>query len=238
MPAHAGVEHAASRIAAAIGEPARASMLFALLDGRARTSTELAMTANVSPSTASAHLARLREAGLLRLHVQGRHRYYRIGNRRAAELLERLSVLAGGTRRGAAELRRSTPSHLIAARSCYDHVAGVLGVSLHDALIACGWLESPELPRSAYSSTVVGHRELAALGIDVDELWVTRRRFAFGCLDWSERRPHLAGALGAALLSTMLAKRWVRSDRDSRALSVTALGRRELSSRIGLQLDA
>jgi hypothetical protein len=114
----------------------------------------------------------------------------------------------------------------------------VLGVSLHDALIACGWLESPELPQSAYSLTGVGQRALPALGIDVDELRTTRRRFAFGCLDWSERRPHLGGALGAALLSTMLARRWVKSDRHSRALSVTAIGHRELASRIGLQFDA
>jgi DNA-binding transcriptional ArsR family regulator len=235
VPASESVEEAASRIAAAIGEPARARMLFALLDGRARTSTELALVADITPSTASVHLARLRDSRLVRLHVQGRHRYYRIENRRVANMLERLSVLAGAKARGASDgFRPSTPAHLVGARSCYDHVAGALGVSLHDALIAQGWL-TPEGARSvAYSSTEDGQRELAMLGIDVARLRVERRRFAFGCLDWSERRPHLGGALGAALLTMMIDRRWVKRERHSRALSVTPIGRRELACRLHL----
>lgn len=236
MHAHDGVEVATSRIAAAIGEPARARMLFTLLDGRARTSTELALVADVSPSTASAHLARLRDANLLQLDVQGRHRYYRIADQRVAVVLERLSVLAGATRDAPADrFRPSTPAHLLGARTCYDHIAGALGVSVHDALFAQGWLE--EGPgQGAYVATEKGRRQLSILGIDVDELGAARRRLAFGCLDWSERCPHVGGALGAALLAMMLERRWVKPERHSRALSVTAIGNRELATRFGLRL--
>lgn len=238
MPVSQNIEVAASRIAAAIGEPARAHMLFALVDGRARTSTELALIADVSPSTASVHLARLRDAGLLRLRVQGRHRYYRIENRRVADMLERLSVLAGSRGRGeAGAFQSSTPAHLIGARSCYDHVAGALGVALHDALVSRGWIAAVSARSDAYSVTDAGRRQLASLGLDVDELETTRRRFAFGCLDWSERRPHLGGALGAGLLSMMLDKRWVKRERQARALGVTAIGKRELATRLGVSLE-
>jgi DNA-binding transcriptional ArsR family regulator len=237
VPVDWSVEEAASHIAAAIGEPARARMLFALLDGRARTSTELALLARVSPSTASAHLARLRDARLLRLHVQGRHRYYRIENRRVAAMLERLSVLAGANANSRTEsVRASTPAHLVRARTCYDHIAGVLGVSLHDALMSRGWLASTGAGSDAYSVTGIGQRRFAEAGIDVDELRNARRRLAFGCLDWSERRPHIGGALGAAMLSTMLEKRWVKRERQSRALAVTAIGARELSVRLGVDV--
>lgn len=239
MSAYENLEHAASQIAAAIGEPARARMLFALLDGRARTSTELALIAEVSPSTASVHLTRLRDAQLLHLHVQGRHRYYRIENRRVAGVLERLAVLAGersDDRAGA--FRPSIPDHLVGARTCYDHVAGVLGVSLHDALLDRGWLAPTSAQSDAYTPTPAGERQLAALGIDAGELHAARRRLAFGCLDWSQRRPHLGGALGAALLSMMLDKRWIKRERQSRALEVTAIGRRELAARLGVRLEA
>jgi predicted transcriptional regulator len=213
-------------------------MLFALLDGRARTSTELALVADVSPSTASVHLTRLREAKLLGVHVQGRHRYYRIENRRVADVLERLSVLARATvDERAATFRPSTPEHLLRARTCYDHIAGALGVSLHDALMARGWLTTAGPRGNEYSLTDAGQRHLAMLGIDVDKLHATRRRLAFACLDWSERRPHLGGAVGAAMLSMMLEKRWVKRERQSRALGVTAIGRRELAVHLNLRFD-
>lgn len=235
MAAPDNIELAASRIAAAVGEPARVRMLFALLDGRARTSTELALVADVSPSTASAHLTRLREARLLRLDVQGRHRYYRIESRRVAAMLERLSVLAGtAADERAAPVRPSTPAHLVHARTCYDHIAGTLGVSIHDALLERGWLAPDGARGNDYLPTDAGQRQLAAGGIDLPALRRARRRLAFGCLDWSERRPHLGGALGAALLSAMLEKRWVKRQRDSRALEVTVLGRRELAARLGI----
>lgn len=238
MPAYDTVERAASDIAAGIGEPARARMLFALLDGHARTSTELALVADVSPSTASAHLARLRQTKLVSLHVQGRHRYYKLANRRVAGMLERLSILAGALTGPVDVFRPSTPAHLIGARTCYDHIAGALGVSLHDALVARAWLAPDAARPDAYAATDAGKRQLAILSIDVDALGGTRRRFAFGCLDWSERRPHLGGALGAALLSMMLERRWLKRERQSRALSVTAIGQRELATRLGVRLGS
>src|SRR5271156_2377587 len=137
------VEHyedaAISRIAAAIGEPARARMLFCLMDGHARTSTELSVVAEVSPSTASVHLKRLRIERLVKVQVQGKHRFYSLEGPEVAGALEGLSVLAGGTR---SKFVPSTPSRLRAARTCYDHLAGAVGVSLHDRFKALGWISA------------------------------------------------------------------------------------------------
>jgi hypothetical protein len=144
--------------------------------------------------------------------------------------MEALSVLAGFSTH---ELDTRTPSHLRVARSCYDHMAGALGVELHDRLMTLGWL-SPSGQREDYDVTPKGERALETLGIELDALRQSRRRFAFGCVDWSERRPHLGGALGAALLQLALDRRWVSRDRDSRALSVTAAGRRALMSSFGI----
>jgi DNA-binding transcriptional ArsR family regulator len=224
---------AVSRIAAAIGEPARARMLFSLMDGHARTSTELAVVADVSPPTASAHLNRLKAEQLITVLVQGKHRYYSLAGRRVAKALEALSVVAGASR-GA--FVPTTPSRLRAARTCYDHMAGAVAVALHDRFTALGWLEGDPGASDAYDLTREGARAFAALGVDLDATRQLRRRFAYACLDWSERRPHVGGALGAAFLSLALARRWVARDLDSRALSVTSAGRRELTSRFGIEL--
>jgi DNA-binding transcriptional ArsR family regulator len=223
---------AVARIASAIGEPARARMLYSLMDGRARTSTELAVAAEVSPSTASAHLNRLKAGGLVKALAQGKHRYYSLDGPNVASALEGLSVLAGGSK---AVFRSTAPSRLRAARTCYDHMAGTVGVSLHDSLHALGWL-APDAAPGAYHLTAPGAKALAALGIDLDATRALRRRLAYACLDWSERRPHLAGALGAALLKVALKRKWVMQDLDSRALSVTPLGRREIRARFGVPL--
>jgi DNA-binding transcriptional ArsR family regulator len=216
---------AAAGIAAAIGEPARARMLYCLMDNHARTSTELAVVAEVSPSTASAHLNRLKAEGLVKVLVQGKHRYYSLQGPAVARVLEGLSVLAGGSRH---RFVPHTPSRLRAARTCYDHIAGTLGVLLHDRMEASGWLSH------SYDLTPAGIQAFEKLGVDIAETRRLHRRFAFGCLDWSERRSHLGGALGAALLQLALRKRWVTQELDSRALSVTSLGRRELRARFGL----
>jgi DNA-binding transcriptional ArsR family regulator len=227
---------AASRIAAAIGEPARARMLYSLLDGHARTSTELAVLADVTPSTASAHLNRLKEEHLVKVLAQGKHRYYSLAEPNVATALESLSVLAGaaaGTPRR--KFTPGTPSRLRAARTCYDHIAGSLGVALHDRLHALGWLSSIAKHNSnAYELTANGARAFEALGVSVEATEALRRRFAFACLDWSERRPHLGGALAAALLTLAIKRKWLVQDLDSRALAVTAQGRRELQARFGL----
>lgn len=224
------VEQAVSGIAAAIAEPARTRMLYSLLDGHARTGTELAIVAEVSPSTASVHLNRLKTERLVKVMVQGRHRYYSLAGPDVARTLERLSVLAG-VRRG--PFVPSTPDHLRAARSCYDHMAGAVAVSLHDCFLASGWIK-PVRERNSYQVTDAGAKSLAALGVDLDHARGQRRRFAYGCLDWSERRPHLGGALGAALLRVTLSRKWVERELDSRALSLTRLGRQELAARFHL----
>lgn len=223
---------AVSRIAAAIGDPARSRMLYCLSDGHARTSTELAVVANVSPSTASAHLSRLMAERLIKVHAQGKHRYYSLEGAGVAEVLEGLSVLAGGAR---PEFAPNTPDRLRFARTCYDHIAGTLGVSLHDRLHGLEWLSVSSGNGNDYEVTSHGANALRSLGIDVESAHKLRRRFACACLDWSERRPHLGGALGAALLQLALRKRWVSQDLDSRALRLTSLGRREMKARFGLQ---
>lgn len=207
-------------------------MLFALLDNRERTSTELAIVAGVTPSTASSHLNRLHEAALVRVHVQGRHRYYGLRGDSVARALETLSALAGDETK---LFRPTTPDRLQRARTCYDHIAGTLGVTLYDRVWALGWLEGdPGGDQPAYDLTDLGATALRRLGGDPDSLRRSRRRLAFDCLDWSERRPHLAGALGAELLRLMLAKGWATKSRVDRALHVTPLGRRELGQRFGI----
>jgi DNA-binding transcriptional ArsR family regulator len=226
-------EAAVPAIAAAIGEPARARILYCLMDGHARTSTELAVVAGVSPSTASVHLHRLKTAGLVKVLVQGKHRYYSLQNSDVANVLEGLSVLAGGSRD---KFVPNTPNRLCAARTCYDHIAGRVGVQLHDRLYALKWLSAASKNEITYELTSAGTKAFESLGVDIEATRALRRRFACACLDWSERRPHIGGALGAALLRTALKKRWVTQDLDSRALVVTAFGRREMLNRFGLQV--
>jgi len=205
---------AVSRIAAAIGERARARMLYCLVDGRARTSTELAMVAQVAPSTASVHLQRLKMQRLVKVVA-----------------LEALSVLAGGEREAFVP---NAPNRLRAARTCYDHIAGALGVALHDRIKAMGWLESRSVDDEAYLLTPRGAKSFKDLGINVTAVGALRRRFAYACLDWSERRPHIGGALGAALLDVAVKRRWVVQELDSRSLAITRVGRREMRIRFGL----
>ena len=227
-------DSAVAGIAAAIGEPARARMLYCLMDGHARTSTELAMVAEVSPSTASVHLNRLKTERLVKVLVQGKHRYYSLEGPNVAGALEGLSVLAGLPRD---RFVPATPSRLRAARTCYDHMAGTIGVSLHDRFQALGWLSADSTGgANAYNLTLSGTKALEALGIDVEATRTLRRRFASACLDWSERRPHIGGALGAAVLTVALKRKWVMQDLDSRALTVTSFGRREMLTRFGLRV--
>lgn len=220
-----------SQVAAAIAEPARTRMLCALMDGHARTSTELASIADVSTSTASAHLAKLKALALVRLHVQGRHRYYGLASPQVAQALEALMVIGQGA---APAFTSRTPDRLQFARTCYDHMAGTLAVLLHDRLVEAGWLLATD--EQAYRLSDSGQGVFDALGIQTQALGSLRRRFACPCLDWSMRRPHLAGALGAALLQTALKRQWLVQDLDSRALALTAVGRREMGRRFGLEV--
>jgi DNA-binding transcriptional ArsR family regulator len=227
-------DDAVSKIAAAIGERARARILYCLMDGHARTSTELSVVAEVSPSTTSVHLTRLKEERLVKVLSQGKHRFYSLAGTDVADALESLSVLAGRSR---AKFVPSTPGPLRAARTCYDHMAGVVGVSLHDRLKALAWFSALSNDHDdAYDLTVGGRKAFEALGIDIAATRALRRRFACACLDWSERRPHIGGALGAALLKVALKRKWVVQYLDSRALDVTSLGRREMLTRFGVHI--
>ncbi len=221
--------HVAS-MAAAIGEPRRARMLCSLMDDRAKTATELATIAGISASTASSHLRALVELDLLAVQAQGRHRYFRLAGPLVAKALESLGMLAGGV--SPIQVVR-TPPRLRFARRCYDHVAGAVGVAIHDVLLAKRWLANGA---ADYVITDAGQRQLRELGIDVVRVQATRRRVAYGCLDWSERRPHLAGALGAAVLDLLLKRKWVTQEIGGRGLTLTGSGRRRLREEFDLVL--
>jgi DNA-binding transcriptional ArsR family regulator len=224
---------AVSKIAAAIGEPTRARMLYCLLDGRARTSTELAMIAGITPSTASVHLQRLMIQRLVKVFAQGKHRYYSLEGVDVADALEALSVLAGEARE---PFVPHTPNRLRAARTCYDHIAGTLGVALHDRFRALGWMSmTSAAPDHAYELTSNGAKGFEKLGVDIEAARALRRRLAYACVDWSERRPHIGGALGAALLNLALKRKWLIQNLDSRALTITRLGHREMLAQFDLR---
>ncbi|NCE93516.1 helix-turn-helix transcriptional regulator [Pseudomonas sp. L13] len=225
---------AISRVAGAIAEPARTKMLCSLMDGHARTSTELAVIADVSASTASAHLARLKEDGLVKLHTQGRHRYFSLADAHVAQAIEALMVIS---RNAQTSFVSTTPSRLQLARTCYDHMAGSLAVQLHDYFLDSGWLSMSDASDGTYQLSVEGEKAMTGLGVDIATVRAQRRRFACSCLDWSMRRPHLAGALGAAVLQAVISRKWVIQDLDCRALAVTPKGRKELSDRFGIRVE-
>lgn len=204
------------------------------MDGRAHTSTELAIVAGINPSTASVHLSRLQAVRLVKLAVQGRHRYYSLSGKSAASLLESLSVFSGNGRK---PFLPAVPHNLCVARTCYDHAAGRLGVALHDRFRSRGWLVFDSAKDGAYQVTAPGACVLANLGIDTNVLQKQRRRFAYPCLDWSERKPHIGGAVGAALLTLALQKKWVACHADSRVLDITCAGRREMKACFGLEFE-
>lgn len=211
-----------SRVAALVGDPARANMLSALMGGTALTASELALEAGVSLPTASSHLAKLCDGGLVRVAAQGRHRYFALAGTQVALMIEAISGVAE-----AVGPRRTRPGPrdkaMREARVCYDHLAGERGVALFDHLLARGLLVE-DAERLAPSET--GRRWFEALGIDVDALNQARRPMCRACLDWSVRRSHLAGSLGAAMLDTITARGWARRDKDSRAVIFTQTGRR------------
>lgn len=218
-------------VAALIGDPGRARVLRALGDGRALPATVLALEAGVAASTASEHLARLVAGGLLRVEARGRHRYYRLAGPRVGAALEALAQVAP------AEPVRSLRSGSRAAavryaRSCYDHLAGRLGVALMDALLRDGALTGDG---DGYELTERGRRLLADLDVPLP---AGRRRLVRHCVDWSEQRPHLAGAVGAAVLARLLDLGWVERAPRGRALLVTERGARELAGRLGVAVPA
>lgn len=228
-----------AEVAALAGDPARAGMLHALMDGRALTASELARAAGVTPQTASGHLSRMTAAGLLSVEKQGRHRYHRLASVAVAHMMESIMQVASDME---PPRRRITvgprDAALRAARTCYDHLAGRLGVALADALVAGGYAE---LASDGGVVTPTGLELFDRIGIDVEALQARRgtrssRVLCRPCLDWSERRPHLAGAVGAALCTHSLSAGWVRRIDGTRAVSVTPKGRRLLAETLGVRL--
>ena len=201
-----------ARVAGALGEPARLAILAALLEGEA-TVSDLATRLDLAQPRVSTHLARLRGAGLVTRVAMGRHRAYRADAVRVKPLLDALyatgpAAVVRPSRRAGRERRRDTP--LRRARTCYDHLAGVAGVELLQEMRRRGWLRSAATRGPAYELTPVGLRALARRGVDVDAARASRRRFATACLDWTERRPHLGGALGARILDSLREETYVR----------------------------
>jgi DNA-binding transcriptional ArsR family regulator len=214
-----------AEVGSLVGDLARAQMLTALLDGRALTAGELAWCANITPQTASGHLAKLHAAGMLAMEKQGRHRYFRLASPTVAAMLESMQVVCAvdAPRRIRPESRMDKDLRM--ARSCYDHLAGVLGVSLADALAGRG---AVDLAADGGVVTAAGRDMLGAFGIDVDQLSQQKRCFCRPCLDWSERRHHIAGALGKGLADRLFQLGWIARVRDSRVIQVTPEGQRGL----------
>lgn len=217
-------------VAALVGDPARASILMALMAGRALTASELAYFAHVTPQTASGHLAKLVDGGILAVAKQGRHRYFRLVSPLVGRMLEGIMAVAEGRPaeshphwRGGEELRF--------ARVCYDHLAGELAVRITDALAE---QKRILLGDDGGEVTADGEAFLDTLGIDVPSLTKQRRVFCRPCLDWSMRRPHIAGAVGAALFERFMARGWMRPIKDSRALNITPVGRKQLRDLLGV----
>jgi DNA-binding transcriptional ArsR family regulator len=221
-----------AEVAALVGDPARANILCALLGGRALTATELAYAAGVSPQTTSGHLGKLLGARLLVLMRQGRHRYYRLAGPHVGHMLESIMnvALTGPPRYQPTSKRDETLRH---ARTCYDHIAGVLGVGLAERLIA---REFVILGDEAGEVTPAGTEFLSNLGVDLSAARARRRVFCRPCVDWTERRPHIGGAVGAALAHRCFELRWIERVRDSRALTITPAGRRGLSETFALSI--
>jgi DNA-binding transcriptional ArsR family regulator len=216
-----------------IGDQARSAILVALLDGRARTAGELALNAEISAQSASGHLSKLLDGGLVKVRSAGRHRYYSLAGPEVAHAMEALGAIAT-KQRGAAAIRTRASSDLYLARTCYDHLAGQIAVELAARLEKTGVL----LTHGELNFELGPHGEswFSNLGIDVEELRRSRRCFARQCVDWTERRPHLAGMLGAALCSRLIELGWITRRRQTRALRVTERGIREFRTRFDLQL--
>src|SRR3569833_404176 len=211
-------------VAMVIGEPARAKMLWALLDGRAYTATELALFADVSPQTGSMHLGKLVDAQFLTVERQGRYKYYRFANDDVAFAIEAIANLAKPVKH-----QENTGQPVIQpikyCRTCYDHLAGKVGVALTHSLISMGAIEYSFF---VFSVTVSGDRLFQGLGIDMQALKAKKRMLSRPCLDWSERKLHLAGSLGSALLDHFIGNDWIRRTKNSRAMVITSKGSRML----------
>jgi DNA-binding transcriptional ArsR family regulator len=219
-------------VAGLLGDPARAAIVGALHDGRASAAGELARRAGIAPSTASEHLRQLVDGGLLTVERSGRQRLFRLTSSEVAHAVEALAAIA--PRRPVSSLgAANAASALEEARTCYDHLAGRLGVAIADSLVR---LKALSAANGGFAPGSRAEQVLSELGIDLAGVSRSRRPFALGCLDWSERRPHIAGALGAALAARSVEAGWVERLERSRAVRVTGEGRTALRERLGIDL--
>jgi len=226
------MEEQFKNIASLIGDPTRATILWVLLDGKALTATELSIAANTSPQNISMHLNKLLQAGLLSMESQGRHRYYAFAGKEVAYAVEALaSLIPPGTPKNNPADGGDTAIKY--CRTCYDHLAGKVGVLITDSLLKQGVITGRE---KTFSVPNKGIKWLGNLGIDVSDLQQQRRVLVRPCLDWSERRYHIAGALGASLLDMMLQSGWIRRTKHSRAIVITGKGQQEIYKYFNLQV--
>ena len=221
-----------ARVAAAIGDPTRALMLSRLLDGRYYSATDLATHAGVAAPTASQHLKLLVDEGLARVRAQGRHRYYMLADANVAHALEALLRVADGVLPESTRWQAPAMTGLRHARSCYGHLAGVLGVDLCRCFVEQGWVEQGT---HDYPLTATGRSRLQALGVvlPTERVAGKSQRLLYGCVDWSERRDDFAGPLAVALLDHFVERGWLRRSAESRALDVSVTGRAGLARLFG-----
>jgi len=222
-----------AEIAALVGDPARANILSVLMDGRAHTASELADLAHVAAPTASGHLAKLREARLIALTRQGRHHYFRLASAEVARMIEAIGTVAAAAPPRHLTLSRHATA-LREARTCYDHLAGRVAVALADGLAA---RHAIVLGEDGGEVTDAGADLFARFGVDLTAARTRKRAFCRPCLDWTERRPHLGGAVGAALLCRCAALGWIERVRDSRAVRITAAGRSGFAAVFGVDAE-
>ena len=233
MIANSNPEPDLSRLARTIGDPSRIRMLTLLMEGRALTAKELAYGAGVEPATASAHLRRLEQDALVTATAQGRHRYFRLASPQVAQLVEALMAMSPPVKPQRAGANADAPIRL--ARFCYDHLAGRLGTRLTAVLLERGLLC---IDGKAFAVTAAGESWFQSFGIDLASLRAGRRQLAHQCLDWSERKDHLAGALGAAMAQRMLELGWITRQKSSRVVSITESGHDGLQRQFGLSLQS
>ena len=221
-----------ARIANLLADPGRATMLWALIDGTTRPAGELAFAANISAQSASAHLAKLVDGGLLASEAQGRHRYFRIASAEIADTLEGLASLSTTRPRAPRSVlpSKSVPAQFLQARTCYDHLAGETAVQILEGMVKARWLTA--VGRD-FQVTRIGAKALAALGIDLGAARQSRRVFARSCVDLTQRRPHLSGALASALLDLYTRQGWILRAQRSRVVTITPAGKEAFRQTFG-----
>ncbi|WP_320242939.1 ArsR/SmtB family transcription factor [Tenacibaculum sp. 1B UA] len=226
------LEHQFSKIAAILGDKSRAIILCNLLDGRAYTATELAASANISLQSASNHLKKLVSVNILSVEKQGRHRYFKFANEEVAWVIESMASLIS-IDKDYKKIKAPKLSDFTYARTCYDHLAGSLGVKITMSLLDN---EIIKISGKDYIVTKSGKEWFDEIGVDIHAIQHKKRSFAHQCLDWSERKHHIAGALGASLLEIMVKKDWLRKKPNSREVIITSIGRIELKNRLNLEV--